>query len=113
VAGALTAWVKAWTQRDVKSYLGAYADNFIPPNGTNRSQWTSKRTAVIGNAKNVHVDVADLMITVPTPQQATAQFKQIYKATGYQDVVQKTLSWSQVDGHWKIVREVSTPVSAR
>lgn len=113
VAGALTAWIKAWTQRDVKGYLGAYADNFTPPNGVNRSQWTSKRTAVIGKAKNVQVDVADLGITVQSPQQATTQFKQTYKASDYRDVVQKTLNWSQMDGHWKIVREVSAPVSPR
>jgi outer membrane protein TolC len=113
VTGALTAWVSAWTQRDTKGYLDAYADNFVPPHGANRSQWASKRSAVIGKAKNVQVDVADLGITVQSPQQATAQFKQIYKASGYRDVVQKTLSWSQVDGHWKIVREVSAPVSPR
>ena len=105
VRDALEGWRAAWSDRNVSSYLQAYAPNFTPSKGVSREVWEERRRTLIGRAADVFIDVSDLTVTLVDPAHATAVFTQLYRSARYQDSVTKTLHWEHVDGRWLIVRE--------
>jgi adhesin transport system outer membrane protein len=103
----LQNWRAAWTKREVDSYLGFYAPNFVPPTGESREAWREKRKAALSRAADISLEIADLTVTLTDATNATMVFKQTYGAANYRDVVTKTLQWMKVGERWLIVRESS------
>ncbi len=110
---SMSAWVHAWSARNVPDYLQAYSKNFKPPRGVTRDVWVEQRTASISGAQKIEVSLSDINVDVKGPKSATSTFVQTYRSSSYQDVVQKTLEWENVDGRWQILSEISQPVVAK
>jgi adhesin transport system outer membrane protein len=113
VRQALEAWRSAWEQRNLQGYLDSYAADFVPPGGLSRDAWEQRRRAVIGNAREVKLALANPQVTLQGTDRATTVFVQQYRSSSYEDVVTKTLEWRRKDGSWQIVSEQAAPAPAR
>lgn len=109
----LQSWRGAWMKREVDTYLGFYAPNFVPSTGDGREVWKEKRKAALSRAGDISLEIADLTVTPSDATNATMVFKQTYGAANYRDIVTKTLQWMKVGERWMIVRESSAaPLAA-
>ena len=108
VVAALNGWSKAWAAREVNAYLGYYAPGFQPNKETSHADWAAKRSARIGAAKDVSVELSKLKTDVRDATHAATSFHQSYRSEGYRDEVEKTLQWEKVGGKWLIVSETVT-----
>ena len=104
VEAAVAKWAKAWSARDVKSYLAAYSRDFDPPGSVNRKTWEEERQLRITSKASITVRVENLNVHV-NANHATAKFRQDYKAGGLAVASRKTLEFSKVGEHWQIVKE--------
>ena len=103
---ALKGWASAWSGRNVAAYLDSYAENFKPA-GSDRAAWAEARRRVIGKAGDINLELTDIKVVMADASRATTSFRQAYRASGYQDVVSKTLEWQKAGGRWRIVSETS------
>lgn len=104
VEKAVTAWARAWSAKDVPSYLGAYDRSFTPAGGQSRSAWEAERRARIEPRARIGVDISDLKITT-SGDRATARFRQAYTSDNLNTTSRKTLELVKSGTRWLIVRE--------
>ncbi len=109
----MTRWVNAWSARNVPDYLQSYSSKFKPARGVTRDAWVAQRTAAISGAQKIEVSLSDINVNVKGPKSATSTFLQTYRSDSYQDTMQKTLEWENVDGRWQILSESSQAVVAK
>ena len=101
-------WLAAWNAKDFNSYLGHYADNFVPAMGLSRGAWESLRKKRIGKQGGIQAAITDIAPLACDAKTAEVSFKQEYGSVDYRDSVEKTLSLVRVGDSWKIVRETVT-----
>ena len=104
IRNAVLAWAKAWSQKDMNRYLGAYASSFTPPDKMSRAKWESDRRARIVSKKTISVDVNNFKVEA-TGNKATARFQQIYESDNFKGNSHKTLEMVKQGDHWLITRE--------
>ena len=104
IRNAVLAWAKAWSQKDMNRYLGAYASSFTPPDKMSRAKWESDRRARIVSKKTIRVDVNNFKVEA-TGNKATARFQQIYESDNFKGNSHKTLEMVKQGDHWLITRE--------
>jgi len=104
VEAAVADWAKAWSSRDMKAYLGAYAPNFTPTGGQNRKDWEADRRARIVPRSRISVDVSNLSVSVDGDR-ATANFRQAYSSDNLNITSRKRLDMVKSGDRWLIVRE--------
>jgi protease secretion system outer membrane protein len=102
----LAAWTKAWSARDVKTYLGFYANDFKPGDGLSHEAWAQERAARIQRHARISVKSESPEIAMDGDR-ATMKFRQIYKSDRLADDSRKTLVLAKQDGVWKITSERS------
>ena len=57
-AKAVHAWADAWSRKDMKAYLGAYASDFDTPKGMSRKAWEQEREQrIAGKGGKISVSV--------------------------------------------------------
>jgi len=105
---AVDGWLDAWNRQDVNQYLGAYSASFVPAKGTDRKQWEAMRKSRIGKQEGVRITIGKIDTVCCDGKVAETAFAQEYGSAKYQDKVEKTLSWENVQGTWKITRETVT-----
>ena len=103
VRNAVLAWAKAWSQKDMTRYLGAYASSFTPDK-MSRPKWESDRRARIVSKKTISVEVNNFKVEV-SGNKATARFQQIYESDNFKGNSHKTLEMVKQGDHWLITRE--------
>ena len=82
VVKAMNAWADAWSRKDMRAYLGAYANDFDTPKGMSRKAWEQEREQrIAGKGGKISVSFDMPQITI-NGDKATAKFRQHYKATG-------------------------------
>jgi len=104
VETAVRAWAKAWSSKNMSSYLGAYSTSFTPPAGQSRSEWEADRKARIVPRARIGVDISNINITV-NGNRATARFRQTYSSDTLNVTSRKTLDMIKTGNRWLIVRE--------
>jgi tetratricopeptide (TPR) repeat protein len=104
VEAAVTAWARAWSSKNVSSYLGAYGPAFTPPGGQSRAAWEAERRSRIEPRSRIGVDINDLNISV-NADRATARFRQDYTSDNLNVTSRKTLDLVKRGSRWLIVRE--------
>ena len=104
IRNAVLAWAKAWSQKDMNRYLGAYASSFTPPDKMSRAKWESDRRTRIVSKKTISVDVNNFKVEA-TGNKATARFQQIYESDNFKGNSHKTLELVKQGDHWLITRE--------
>jgi tetratricopeptide (TPR) repeat protein len=104
IRNAVAAWAKAWSQKDMNRYLGAYASSFTPPDKMSRAKWESDRRTRIVSKKTISVGVNNFKVEA-TGNKATARFQQIYESDNFKGNSHKTLELVKQGDHWLITRE--------
>jgi ketosteroid isomerase-like protein len=106
VAAAAEAWAKAWSDRDMKSYLASYGKDFTPPNKLGRAAWEEERKARIMGKAKISVKLTSITTTV-SGNTAIAKFKQDYKADALATSSRKTLEMVKAGDRWVITKEIA------
>ncbi len=104
VQASLDAWAAAWSARDGKAYLAAYAPTY-KPEGMSRSAWQKQRLQRIAKAKSIAVTLSEVAVQMQDDSHATATFTQHYHADSYQDVERKSMKLEKISDAWLIVAE--------
>lgn len=104
VGAAVEAWAQAWSKKDVKAYLAAYAPDFETPDGESREAWEKLRTERLERPKSIEVSLTIKSITVEGDT-ATAVFRQAYRSDTFKSDSTKTLRLARVAGKWLIKQE--------
>ncbi|MDO8304160.1 tetratricopeptide repeat protein [Herminiimonas sp.] len=104
VLSAVYAWAKAWSARDVKAYLNAYAGDFTLPAGQSRKAWAEERRARIEDKGRISVKVETPQVSV-SGNTATVKFRQIYDSDRTKANSRKTLVLVKQSGKWQIMQE--------
>ncbi|OGS92449.1 MAG: hypothetical protein A2Z95_08355 [Gallionellales bacterium GWA2_60_18] len=97
-------WAVAWSARNVRDYLAAYAPDYCPA-GMSREAWEKQRLDRISKPKSIGVVLSDIRVEIQDESHATASFKQDYRSDHYRDSVRKTLKLEKAGGAWLIVAE--------
>ncbi len=103
---AVLAWAKAWSAKDMNSYLAAYGKDFTPPGNQSRSAWEEDRRKRIVGKNNISIKLDNLTVAL-TGNTAIAKFRQQYRAGALSVSSRKTLSLLKAGDRWQIVRESS------
>lgn len=104
VMSAVHAWAKAWSARDVKAYLNAYASDFDIPAGQTRKAWADERRARIEDKGRISVKIETPQVSV-NGNTATVKFRQIYDSDRTKANSRKTLVLIRQAGKWQIKQE--------
>jgi tetratricopeptide (TPR) repeat protein len=104
VLNAVHGWAKAWSSRDVKSYLNFYGGDFETPKDQSRKQWEQERHARIAGKGRIEVKVEDPRVEV-NGSTATAKFRQVYLSDRLTATTRKTLVLTKRSGKWQIKQE--------
>lgn len=104
VSLVLQGWASAWSRKDVKSYLGYYAEDYQTPNGMARKDWEAERTQSIEKPDQLRVSVDEINISVDGDK-ATVRFRQHYTSPTLKSSASKTLVLVKSGGKWLIQQE--------
>ena len=106
VAKTLNEWAAAWSNKDVKKYLGYYASDFKTPKGISRKAWADERQARIAGKGRISVKVEAPQISI-SGNNATVKFRQGYTSDKLSVSSKKTMVFVKSGGKWKIQQEQS------
>lgn len=104
IKASVQGWAAAWSARDSKQYLAAYAPSFHSP-GMSRAAWLKQRTERFANAHAIAVSIGDMVVKAQDDTHATATFVQDYRSDTHRDSTRKTLQLEKTAGAWLIVSE--------
>jgi tetratricopeptide (TPR) repeat protein len=104
VGAAIEGWARAWSAKDVPSYLAAYAPDFETPGGEPRASWEKQRAERIERPKSIEVSVKIQSIAVEGDS-AVAVLRQSYRSDTLKSNSTKTLRLVKVGGKWLIKQE--------
>jgi len=106
ILSTVNNWAKAWSDMDVKSYLASYGNDFVPPKGQTRKQWSEERRARIEEKGHISVKVESPQVTIKNDT-ATVRFRQIYNSNRLTVDSRKTLILTKQGNKWLIKLERS------
>lgn len=104
VLNVVNGWAKAWSSRDVKTYLNFYGPDFETPNKQARTAWEQERRARIAGKGRIDVKIEDPQVDV-NGNTATVKFRQEYLSDRLTATTRKTLVLSKRSGKWQIKQE--------
>lgn len=104
VTAALEAWARAWSAKDVKGYLAAYAPDFETPGGEARAAWEKQREERIERPKTIEVALAFKSVKV-SGGEAVAVVRQAYKSDALKSNTTKTIKLVKSGDRWLIKQE--------
>lgn len=104
VTKALNAWVSAWSRKDVKSYLNAYASSFETPKGMSRKAWEAERTQRIDKPGKLQITIDSTKVSI-NGDKATVNFRQHYSSSSLKSSTRKTLVFVKSGSRWLIQQE--------
>jgi murein L,D-transpeptidase YafK len=103
----VNSWAKAWSDNDVKGYLGFYAPDFQTPDGEPRNKWEAMRAERIAKPKKIEVRVSSPQVKFIDNNHATVTFRQDYRAATLKLTSSKTLIMVKGGDRWLIQQERS------
>ena len=104
VLAAVENWARAWSAKDVRGYLAAYAPDFEVPGGASRGAWEKQRADRIEAPKSIDVSVKILSTNVGNGE-ATVTFRQSYRSDTLKSNNTKTLKLVRSGDRWLIKQE--------
>lgn len=100
-------WAAAWSAKNVKRYLGFYADEFKTPDGQSRKAWEQMRHDRVSKPKSIKVGIDNAKVELIDDTHARINFRQHYNASHFKSVNNKTLNWVKTSAGWQISEEIS------
>lgn len=107
---ALKAWAAAWSSQNVEAYLGAYADDYRPPQGLSLESWQTQRAVRLKKPDAIEVVLSDFTSSPTARDEVTVTAKQRYRSDRYQDMTRKGFVLKKSEQGWKIRREYTIEV---
>lgn len=104
VLGVVNGWAKAWSAKDVGSYLAYYANDYQPANKQSHKAWADDRRVRIEDKGSISVKVEAPKVTI-NGTTATVRFRQQYISNKLRSNGPKTLVLSKQAGKWQIRQE--------
>jgi ketosteroid isomerase-like protein len=104
IAKAVGLWAAAWSRKDVKAYLAAYAGDFKTPGGESRATWDAERQKRINKPGAIQVTFENLRVSIDGDG-ATVKFRQHYRSASLKTSSNKVLVMGKRDGKWQILQE--------
>ncbi|MBK8324587.1 MAG: tetratricopeptide repeat protein [Betaproteobacteria bacterium] len=104
VTAALESWAKAWSAKDVKGYLAAYAPDFETPAGEARPAWEKQREERIERPKSIEVALTIKSVKV-SGGEAVAVVRQAYRSDALKSTTTKTMKLVKSGDRWLIKQE--------
>jgi ketosteroid isomerase-like protein len=104
VQAAVESWAKAWSNKNMAGYFGAYSKAFDPPGKQSRSAWEQDRRDRIVGKSTIIVKLENLTVKV-SGNQAVVKFRQGYRADALSVSSRKTLDMVKTGDQWQIVKE--------
>jgi len=101
---AVHGWADAWSNKNVKSYLGFYAKDFAVPGKQSRTAWEKERTERIDKPGVIKISLSELDARV-SGDKAIVRFKQNYQSANFKSASGKTLELALRNGRWQITQE--------
>ena len=101
----MNAWAKAWSERDVATYLAHYASDFKTPGGEARDAWEKSRRERISKAQSIQVSVTNPKVSFTDATHASVVFKQSYRSDTVKSSTAKTLVLVRTGEKWLIQQE--------
>ena len=106
VFGAVDAWLRAWSHKDVDGYTSAYGPEFVPPDGLSRAAWETQRALRIRAPKQIAITIHDRNLVIDRDgTHARMTFAQRYRSDRFNGDSFKTLTLVEHDGRWRISAE--------
>lgn len=105
VIKSVNNWAKAWSDNDVKGYLGYYAPDFQTPGGEARSDWEATRKARIAKPKKIEVHIESPKVKFADNNRVTVTFRQNYRSANLKVASTKTLVMVKAGDRWLIQQE--------
>ena len=105
VIKAVNSWAKAWSDNDVKGYLGFYAPDFQTPGGEPRSDWEATRRGRIAKPKKIDVRVESPKVKFTDNNRVSVTFRQSYRSANLKVASTKTLVMVKAGDRWLIQQE--------
>jgi murein L,D-transpeptidase YafK len=103
----LSAWIKAWKDRDQEAYFGLYAEDFrLEEKNMSFQAFRKYRGRLMTEAKILEVSAENPEAVIsPGDQKGQVSFTQSYKSDTINDRGTKILYFRKRDGNWKIIGE--------
>jgi tetratricopeptide (TPR) repeat protein len=103
---ALNTWAKAWSSKDVKSYLNSYSNDFQTPKGESHKAWAEERRTRIESKGHINVLIESAQVSIEG-NTATIKFRQIYTSDRLTANSRKIVLMVKQGGKWQIKQERS------
>lgn len=84
-------WLDAWEGQDLVRYFASYDDDFVPRYHRSKSAWRSNRERVIGNAREITLELSDFELIFEDAQTVEVHFWLAYRSPTYRDDTRKKL----------------------
>jgi tetratricopeptide (TPR) repeat protein len=105
VIKTVNAWAKAWSEKDIPTYLAFYGTDFRAPGGVARGTWEKGRRERISKPKSIQVVVVSPKISFIDDTHARVSFKQSYHSDAIKSNTLKILEMSKTGDKWFINQE--------
>lgn len=102
---AVKEWGKAWSDKNVGTYLSFYAKDFKTPGGESREVWEKSRKDRITRPKSIAVNISNAKVKFADSTHASVSFRQIYRSDSLKSGTSKTLVMVKSNGKWLIQQE--------
>jgi len=106
---ALMAWKSAWQAKDMDVYFAAYDHRSSPnPKYASFSQWKRYKQRVMPKHQHIQVGIEIVEVEVdPNTYEVSFVFEQAFKSNKLEDHDRKQVVMRNIDGAWKIIKEVT------
>lgn len=105
VRQAVESWRRAWSARDMKSYLGSYTPGYTPNSKMTHEQWVEERTARIATRKRIDIELSDLHMQPIQKDSVAVRFVQRYRSDMHNSQTRKELVLILQGDRWLIASE--------
>ncbi|MEX0963573.1 MAG: ATP-binding protein [Pseudohongiellaceae bacterium] len=85
------SWLDAWQDKDLEQYFASYDENFVPRYHRSKAAWRSNRDRVIGNARQINLELSDFVIVAEDSELIEVHFWLAYRSPSYRDDTRKKL----------------------
>ena len=103
----LKKWAKAWSSRDIETYLHSYAPEYLSKGSSSRSEWQEKRRKRVTAPKFIEIELDAIKLEGETRDTTRIQAIQSYRSDRYQDWTRKSFVLRRSGQSWVIVEERS------
>lgn len=104
----ISSWATAWSEQDVKRYLGHYSPDFIPDNRLSRPEWEELRRQRLLTPDFIRMEVSQLKTVILDNRIASVSLDQQYRSDRFSELSHKIVLLRYENGRWRIIQETET-----